>query len=292
MKGNISNSLEPYNNYSDTKRAIDEWKMVFSPGRKDSSLGLGKFYISEAMASGTILTPSGDYRYLHGKLSGDSMKLYTIDGSHVMAFIFTKQADGSLNGTQYSGTWGQEDFVCTRQPGFQLPDAYSLVKMKPGTNKLDFVLHDEKGKPVSLNSPEYKGKPMLIQIMGSWCPNCMDESRYIISQYADWHKMGIEVLGLNFEKYDDTATAYYRIGKMKTDLKMPYSTLLAGKASVKSVFQLLPEIEGDVSFPTLIALDKDHHVMWTHTGFSGPATGMAYLQWKEEMQKEVADLVK
>jgi len=274
-----------------------QWRIVFSPNTKDSSFGLGEFESNindyEENFSGTILTSSGDFRYLHGnKNYDDTIRLYTFDGAHVYAFIMTKQPDGSLKGTQYSGTWAHEDFVCTRQPGFQLPDAYSLVKMQLGKNTFDFVLLEENGWPLSLNSKEYAHKPMLIQVMGSWCPNCMYESRYIISQYPDWHNKGLEVLGLCFEKYDDSATAYRRIAKMSNDLKMPYFATLAGKASVKEVFKLLPEMEGDVSFPTLIALDKNHHVKWIHTGFSGPATGMAYLQWKEEMEKEVAELVK
>ena len=46
-----------------------------------------------------------------------------------------------------------------------------------------------------------------------------------------------------------------------------------------------------MAFPTLFILDKDNRVIYTHTGFSGPATNQ-YDAFKNEFKQTVQELIK
>ena len=85
-----------------------------------------------------------------------------------------------------------------------------------------------KGEQISISDPRYKDQVVLVQILGSWCPNCMDESKF----YVEWLKQHpdapVEIIGLAFEKKTDPAFAYPKIDRMKERFGIPYEVLLAG----------------------------------------------------------------
>ena len=56
---------------------------------------------------------------------------------------------------------------------------------------------------MSINDERYKGKVVLIQIMGSWCPNCMDETAFLSDYYNKNKHRGLEVIGLAYERTTD-----------------------------------------------------------------------------------------
>ena len=65
--------------------------------------------------SGTFLTPSGDYRYLEGIVTGNRMRLSVFDGAH--AYLFTATMDNAeqiSNGTFYSGYNGKETWTAVK----------------------------------------------------------------------------------------------------------------------------------------------------------------------------------
>jgi thiol-disulfide isomerase/thioredoxin len=55
--------------------------------------------------------------------------------------------------------------------------------VKPGEEKLHFTFKDLEGKAVSINDDKFKNKVVVIQLMGSWCPNCMDETAFLSDYY-------------------------------------------------------------------------------------------------------------
>jgi thiol-disulfide isomerase/thioredoxin len=61
------------------------------------------------------------------------------------------------------------------------------------------------GKTVSLAGYRYKNKVVIVQILGSWCPNCMDETAYMVNYYKKYHNKGVEVVGLAYERSNDFA---------------------------------------------------------------------------------------
>ena len=116
--------------------------------------------------------------------------------------------------------------------------------------------------------------------MGSWCPNCMDESVYLSALYKEYKALGLEIIALAFEKTIDFEKASSLLQRMKTRLKMDYDvlvTLQTGSAKASETFSALNKIS---AFPTTIFLNRQHQVVKIYTGFSAtrqPAMNMRFI---------------
>jgi len=132
--------------------------------------------------TGTVLKTSGDYRFLQGNVSGDSLLLSYFDGSGVMQFRARLQGD-QLSGNFFSGLAGKRNFMAKKDAKASLPDLKKLTYLKPGFDRISFSLPNPSGKLISLADERYKNKVVIIELMGSWCPNCLDESRYLAPFY-------------------------------------------------------------------------------------------------------------
>lgn len=283
-----------------TKNVSGIWEMVFSEaieGDEYIAKGIFEQHTSTGSAlgdkvTGTIRTTTGDYRYLEGVMDGDEMKLSTFDGAH--AFLFTaKVTDSTLEGSFYSGNHWKEPFVAKRNEAYELPDANTLTFLKEGYERFEFSFPDATGKMVSLDDERFKDKVVIVQIMGTWCPNCLDESKYYTQFYDANKDKGLEIVALAFEYAKTKEKAFKGIEKLRTKLDIKYPILLAqyetedkAKANEK-----LPMLNHVLSYPTSIFIDKTGKVRKIHTGFNGPATGEKYTEFKAEFEDFVAGLL-
>jgi len=238
--------------------------------------------------SGTFRTNTGDYRYLEGIVDGDSLRLSTFDGAH--AFLFTaKVTDSTLNGTFYSGNHFKEPFIGRRNEGFQLADEESLTFMKEGYDKLQFSFPNTEDILISLEDSRFKEKVVVVQIMGTWCPNCLDETRFL-SDYVKTKKPdNFEVVALAFEYAKTKELAFKGIERLKNRVGVTYPILLAQYASSSKTKanEKLPMLNHIISYPTTIFIDKKGKVRKIHTGFNGPATGQKYIDFKEDFDQYI-----
>ena len=269
------------------------WETVFSPNsEEDRYIAKGVFKQNGNKVTGTFMTTTGDYRYLEGALNGNQLKLSTFDGAH--AFLFTAEVkDSTMNGMFYSGNHWKEPFSAKRNDTFQLPDANQLTYLKEGYDTVAFSFPDENGNIVSLNDERFKGKVILIQIMGTWCPNCLDESKYYSEFYKNNKDQGLEIVALAFEYVKTSEKAFQNIKRLKQDVGIEYPVLLAqhGSASKVKANEKLPMLNHVLSYPTTIFIDKSGKVRKIHTGFNGPATGEKYMEFKIEFEGFIDELL-
>lgn len=257
---------------------------------KDTIPSVGVFKQNGNSLKGTFLTPTGDYRYLDGIASGNEMKLSTYDGNHAFLFTATKSGD-SLRGDYYSGKAHHETFVAVKNDNAALPDLESLTFLKPGYEKLDFSFPDLNGNKISPSDDRFKNKVLILQIFGSWCPNCMDETKFLTSWYSDNKDRGVEILGLAYERKDDFNYARERVMKMKDKWNVPYDFVIAGVNDKAKASETLPALNRVLAFPTTIFIGKDGKVKMIHTGFSGPGTGVYYEQFVQHFNETVNELL-
>jgi thiol-disulfide isomerase/thioredoxin len=261
------------------------WDVTFRT-EKDSSQAVGVFRQQGNNLTGTFLTPTGDYRYLAGQVEGNEMKLSTFDGSHV--YLFKAYLDSSRNrleGEFWSGAKGYKKWTARRDEEAALPDANALAYLKKGYDRIDFTFPDLAGKPVSLSDPKFRNKVVVVQIMGSWCPNCMDETNFLAPWYDKNKSRGVEIVGLSYEKVPTLEASGPKLERMKKRMNVGYDVLLAGLNTTDSVAASLPMIEKVLAFPTTIFIDKQGKVRRIHTGFSGPGTGKYYDEFVEEFNQ-------
>lgn len=269
------------------------WETVFSQNSDSSYIAKGIFKQKENKVTGTFRTTKGDYRYLEGTMDGDSLRLSTFDGAH--AFLFTAKAtDSTLNGYFYSGNHWKEPFTARLNNEYELPKAEELTYIKEGYQYFDFSFADTRGRVISLSDPEFRDKVIIIQIMGTWCPNCLDESKYLVNYLKENPNKNVQVIALAFEVAKTRAIAYQRINRLKDRIGIKYPVLLAqyGNAADKNLAnRKLPMLNHFISYPTTIFMSKNRKVRKIHTGFNGPATGTKYEEFKKDFETLVQQLL-
>lgn len=240
--------------------------------------------------TGTFLTPTGDYRYLEGNVVDDKLMLSTFDGNH--AFLFTANQSGdSIHGDFYSGNVSHETWKGIKNEDARMPDAEALTFLKPGFEKLDFSFPDLSGAKVSPSENRFKNKVLILQIFGTWCPNCMDETKFLAGWYKENKDRGVEILGMAYERKDDFTYASERVKKMKEKLGVEYDFVIAGTNDKDKASETLPSLNRVLAFPTTIFIGKDGKVKHIHTGFTGPGTGIYYDQFKDRFNQIVNELL-
>ncbi len=269
------------------------WSAVFraTNGKpSDTTFRVGEFQQQGTKVTGTFLDAGGDLRYLEGVMSGDSLKLSCFDGGH--AYLFTARIDANstaLTGGQYfAGAVARETWTANKDAAAKLPDEYTITKWK-NDPPLNFTFRDIDGKSVSLSDQRFKGKVVLLQIMGSWCPNCMDETRFLSNFYNEYHGKGVEIVGLAYERSTDFVRSQNSVRSFQQRFQVAYPMLITGVAVGDSLRaqKTLPQLERIDNFPTTIFVNKKGQIEKVHTGFSGPGTGVHY----DEQKKEFYDIV-
>jgi peroxiredoxin len=269
------------------------WTAIF--GDSDSrDTTVGEFQQTGQELTGTFLTTSGDYRFLEGSVAGDSLYMSCFDGGH--AFIFTAKINDDntiTDGKMYSGYSGLDHWKAVRNENAKLPDAYSLTYLKPGYKKIAFTFKDINGHNVSLSDARFRNKVVIVQILGSWCPNCMDETTFITNgYYQKYHPKGVEVIGLAYERTTDFAKSQHTLKQMQQHFNITYPLLITGYTPQRGDPQKsLPMLADFKGFPTTIIIDKKGNVRKIHTGFSGPGTGGHYTEFVDEFDKLTEDLL-
>ncbi|NQW37336.1 MAG: TlpA family protein disulfide reductase [Flavobacteriales bacterium] len=282
------------NPHSDTK-FDGSWETTFvnEEGREIPAKGV--FKTEGNLLTGTILTKTGDYRYLEGYTENNKLHLYTFDGNHAFVFIADMLDDGSLKGNFHSGRSSNDPFTAVKNPDFELPNALALTYLKEGFDKVSFSFPGLDGKPVSLDDAKYKGKVVVLQVFGTWCPNCMDETVFYADWYAKNKDKGVAIIGLAYEnpvkgKFNFDY-AKKRVEKMKKKYNLGYDYVLAGISKSTEASKSLPMLNKIISFPTSIIIDRNGKVRRIHTGFAGPATGKYYEDFVEDFNSFMAVLI-
>lgn len=251
---------------------------------------VGVFEQKGSKLTGTILSTTGDYRYFEGTVKDDEFYLSAFSGSNPSLI------KGKINGNELVGELinfrGAQPIKGSRNDKAALPDAYTLTTIKEGTT-FDFSFPDAfTGKKVSLKDPKYQDKAVIVTILGSWCPNCLDETAFLAPWYKANKNKGVEIIGLAFERKNDPEFAKSRLEILKKNYNVGYDILFAGVADKKYAASVLPALSDVVSFPTTIFIDKKGNVSKIHTGYSGPATGVYYQEFVKEFNQIVEELLK
>ncbi len=270
------------------------WAVTFVKNKELYKPAIGEWQQKGSTLIGTILTPTGDYRYLTGVVNGDSLQLSTFDGAH--AFLFTAKVNNDrqiTGGMFYSGAVSAEPWVAEKNEKAVLPDLAAMY-LKEGEERLNFKFPDLNKKPVSITDARFKNKVVIVQIMGSWCPNCMDETAFLSDYYNCNKQKGIEVIGLAYEYSTDFERSKKSIEKFKKRFNVQYTMLNTGVAVSDSLRteKTLPQLTPIQSFPSMIFLDKTGKVAKIHTGFEGPGTGLHYEEFKKEFEATIVRLLK
>ena len=271
------------------KLTLNRWKFTFNPNKDNASFSVGIFNsIGENEISATFRTTTGDYGYMHGGYKENKIVLSTFNGSRAYLFEAEMNKD-SIEGVMYAGNHSKTIVKGVLDNDFELSNEYSLTSLKVKNQKFDFSFENTLGKLISIDDEFYDGKSMVVQLMGSWCSNCLDESKFYVDYMNKNELKDIEFVALAFEYAKTKDDALNSIQKLKKQLGINYPILLAqyGSSDKSKALEKFPMLNKIISYPTTIFLDKNKDVIKIHTGFNGPATGEKYTEFINEFNSTI-----
>ena len=265
-----------------------KWKVLFEPGTPNEEVLVGVFQQEmNGRIFGSFLSETGDYRYLHGYAANGKLHLQTYTG--YWAFVVEADLNGTneMTGVFYSGGKSSSPFKAIKDETVQLRDEAELTYLIKRDERV--VLNNLiklNGRKTNLDLSK-NGQLTLIQIMGTWCPNCIDEANLLKELRATYGKQGLEIIALGFEVGTDNKKQRSRLKRFVKDLQVNYPVYLAGTSSKEAAAAYFPMLNGIMSFPTSILVDEQGKIIAIHTGFSGPATGAAYTELVNKYKQEI-----
>jgi thiol-disulfide isomerase/thioredoxin len=265
-----------------------KYKIVFEDDTVPAILDMAAMR-EESVVYGTVLTETGDYRYLQGEpFENNRFYLSAFDGTHLF-YLAAQLVDNKIEGVFMSGKHYVAKFKGEADDTFELRKADELTWMKNPKDVLKLKLNSDVKTERSFGEKDWKGKVTLVQIMGTWCPNCTDESRFVKSMYEKYHAQGLEVVPVAFERGTDKQVAFTRINSQAKQMALPYPVYLGigADSPQKAAALVFEQLNHVMSFPTLILIGKDGKVKKVWTGFYGPGTGVHYTEHTKEIENSL-----
>jgi len=268
------------------------WKITENPGTTDSTVMVGEFVQQGARVTGTILNTGGDYRYLQGKVSGNKFMVSAVDGAHTIIMTAGVSSDGRMSGGRFLGSprW-RSVWEAVSDPEARLPGSGTLLRTREHALPFTFAFPDINGDTVFLSDQRFRGKVVIVQAAGTWCPNCMDETRFFNNLYGKYKDKGLEIVALCFE--DKTlATSRAGMERFAVQTGAAYLFLYAGPRGKDALRKVFYNVEGQMAYPTTMYIDRSGKIRRIETGFSGPGTGEHYRQYVDETTRFIDGLLK
>ncbi len=291
----LSISAEPLKNDAapaDTESLLSGvWELRSSTDGKEGYVGKLILKQTGAELSGALLRPDGDSRALSGKIRGSNITLSHFAGDAPTLLVGVVTPGGSLMLSSITGH-GVTSLSGLRPDQARTlslpvpPNPYHVVRSKNTDERFHFRFRELNGREVSDADVVFQGKPLIVSISGSWCPNCNDETPFLIDLYRHHHDEGLEIVVLSFEIGEDADFDRTRLASFIERHGIPYPVLLAG--STNELQQKLPQLENLKDVPTTLFLGRDGKIKAIYEGFASVPTGVEH----EALKQETEDLVK
>ncbi|MDX1645196.1 MAG: TlpA disulfide reductase family protein [Thermoanaerobaculia bacterium] len=261
------------------------WSAVFVDD-DGSEPARGEFRQRGERVLGTFLTPTGDYRFLAGSYERGVLRLSTFDGSHAFLFQARAQPDGTLAGDfwsrdTYHATWTAERVSDNAEI---LPDGWSEVGLTNDDGLFRFAFESLDGETVSSADERFDGKVVLVNIFGSWCPNCNDEAPLLAAWDERYGEQGLEIVGIAYEFTGDPERDRRQLRRYAERHGINFTLLLGGVSDKRAAAETLPDLTDVVAYPTSVFIGRDGRVAAIYSGFAGPGTGRHHEELVDEME--------
>jgi thiol-disulfide isomerase/thioredoxin len=239
----------------------------------------------------TFLTTLGDYRYLAGNVAGGQLRLSCFDGAHAFLFRAERQPDGSLKGDFWSSDTWHEAWTAVPDNEAALPDGWSLTRKRDGAEVKAITGRDLLGNARSIDDERWRGKVRVLDVFGTWCPNCHDHAAYLAELHRRYAERGLVIIGLAFEHGDDFERSVQQVKRFRERHRADFPVLIAGSSDKAKATESLGLLDRVRAFPTTIFVDRQGVVRGVYQGWSGPATGDAETRLRERFEQMIDTLL-
>jgi thiol-disulfide isomerase/thioredoxin len=246
-----------------------------------------------AKIDAAILRVDGDTGTLSGYYENGKFALSHFTGERPFYVEVTPQSDGSLQ-LQIASLHDTQNLVALRpaQARFRSlappDDPTRHTKVKDPSQPLRFSFPDLNGRIVSLTDEQFQGKVVLVNITGSWCPNCHDEAPFLEELYRKYHGLGLEIVALDFEPTEQLKSLS-RVRAFINRYGIEYTYLIAGEPS--QLNDKIPQAENLNAWPTTFFVGRNGLVRAVHTGFTSQASGELDSRLKDDVRNQIGQLL-
>ena len=273
-----------------SNRLLGRWDATYFGDGGTSS----RIFVLRNQASGfegTVISSTTDYGPFTGTVAGDSFAIGLFDGSFV--YLLTGKLEGdTLRGVFHAGLRTQTPWTAVRSSGAAHLKSPTEITHGDTTVPLRFEFPDLTGRMVDNDDPRFRGKVVLLDIFGSWCPTCHLAMPELLRLYRRYHARGLEVVGLAFEATGDTSVDSRQVRRYRDKFGIPFPLLLAGTSDEESLAAAFPQLRGLTAFPTVVFLGRDGRVRRIHAGYHGLAAGPQHARMVREFEREIEVLLK
>jgi thiol-disulfide isomerase/thioredoxin len=244
----------------------------------------------DGVVSASILRVDGDTGTLTGSYRDGRYVLSHFSGARPLLLEVTPQPDGSLllrqNGKTELTAVRESD---ARAAALGLPtDPSRHTTVADPSEPFRFSFPDMSGRVVSNTDAQFAGKVVLVNISGSWCPNCHDEAPFLASIYRKYRAQGLKVVTLSFEDGDQLVNPT-RLRAFVATYGLEHTVLLAGNPD--DLNAKVPQAVNLNAFPTTFILGRDGRVRGVHAGFPSQGSGEFYVKAEQDITREIEHLL-
>ncbi len=242
----------------------------------------------------SILRVDGDTGLLTGGYADGAFRLDHFDGGRAYVLKIVPRPDRRLDVTLQAAIGAARSFTAIRAAeatalGLATPSDFAThTRWKDPATPFRFSFPDLAGRTVSNTDPRFAGKVLVVNITGSWCPNCHDEAPFLAEIYRRYRGLGLEVVALSFEEAEQLADPA-RLRAFVAKYAIDYSYLLAGEPS--QLAERIPGADNLNAWPTTFFIGRDGRVRGSHTGFAAPASGAFHTQLRQEFADRIETLL-
>ena len=237
---------------------------------------------------GTILRIDGDEGTLVGQVEGNRFAISHFSGDRPAMLKGTLLPDGTIALESEAQTLLalRPEEARARQLAPPL-NPLTYAHPKNPRERFHFSLKEVDGRPFTEDS--FAGKPYVVSITGSWCPNCRDEAPFLVELYRRYHSQGLEMAAFCFESQSENNWGPLRAFLRRFHIEYP--ALLAGEPAPEVLKAVVPQIENLTAYPTTIYVGKDGTVRSVHTGFPSGGSGAELTRVKDEIRATIERLI-
>lgn len=248
-----------------------QWDAWFVTGERRSPRVL-EFRSGNRGLEGTVVSNNGDYGLFAGSAHADSFTIAHFDGSFV--YMLTGRLDGdTLRGLFHAGLRTQTPFVAWRSTGAAHLTPPDRVTQADTAQPFRFAFPDLDGRMVTNDDARFRGKVVVVDVIGTWCPTCHDAAPTMVRLYQRYRSRGLEMVALAYEVSGDSAQDAPLLRRYRDKFGIRFPILLAGISDTRAAAATLPQLTNFTAFPTAIFLGRDGRVRSIHAGFFGPGLG-------------------
>jgi hypothetical protein len=254
------------------------WKYLWEDGDPED-YSVITFKQEGEKVTASVRSAIGDWRWLEGIYRNGRLRMSLFNGTWVFLLSGEMDEKGVFHGIWVKSSNPPYKWFATKEE-ITLPDPFQLSQLtnNDGLFRFEFPSSDDPTQLINQKDPELKGRPYVLALTTTGCPNGHDNAVLLSKLFKDYHNKGLNMLFVNYEMTKDLDLALERIKRFRRLYDLPFPIVYSMAMDKKEAGEELPDLKRFIAWPTALFIGADGRVKAIHTGMDGPATGEHYIR--------------